>query len=60
MLSLEDFRAKFFALAGDHLTDEMHNRQWQMYGANLSAGMGYLQGRSQRHQAVGAAIGTMG
>jgi len=45
MLSLEDFRAKFFALAGDHLTDEMHNRQWQMYGANLSAGMGYLQGR---------------
>jgi hypothetical protein len=38
----------------------MHNRQWQMYGANLSAGMGYLLGRSQRHMAIGAAIGTMG
>jgi hypothetical protein len=42
MFSLKDFRAKFFALAGDHLSDEMHTRQWQMYGASLSAGMDYL------------------
>jgi hypothetical protein len=58
--SVKDFRDMFLTSVGDHLTDEMHNRQWQLYGANLSACMGFLPGRSQRHQCRGAAVGTMG
>ena len=57
---MKDFREQFLSSAGEHLSDEMHNRQWQMYGANLSACMGFLPGRSQRHQCRGSAIGTMG